>query len=949
MDLMDLFIKIGIDDKALQDGIDGIEKKISSFQNTIKGVGVAIGAITGTVAAVKAVGDALTNGTRELAAYGDSIDKTSQKMGMTAEAYQEWDAVMQHSGTSMEALKGGMRTLSNAANKNSDAFKRLGIAQEQIAQMSQEDLFSTTISALQNVEDTTERTYLATQLLGRGAVELGALLNTSAEETQKMKDRVHELGGVLSDEAVKAAAKFQDNLQDMTTAFDGVKRGIFQNLLPGFNALMEGFTSLIAGEEEAESKLSGGFDKLSEGLKNAIERLKPIAQQLVPRMVEFITRSLPDIAKIGVDIIDTLSTAILQNLGDISKSAVQIIISFVDSFSEKISDIIPAAVDIIFQISETIVQNLDEIISAAAKIVRALIEGLVDTDALTKIISGTVKLIGMIVGELVSAIKKSNEELNKNGKNILEHVIKGLIDAIKNVNWKEITDDIADEWLKNGGIDADTDNLGLIDVGKMIITQVAKGIRDYTIIGQALHAAVEGGKEIYYKRHGIHPTLEEGGGGHGGKRGDTTTTTTTDIDGQGHGGKRPEQVIDEYTEQISEYGESLRRQAETWKQDGLDTVALLEKSLANIDHEYATHQINEETYLKKKLNAIKLYQDKESEEWWKYYDDTIDRIDKIEEGKRKEQEQQDQKTKQAQQQREQNLRNTVRRQFEAFEKQMIKEGKDDKWLVEAERAYIEKLDHTSDLYWEYDLQISRQEKKINESIQAEREKRWDEQKKGFESKIDEMVKSAKTKIGEYQKAIETIKEKIKTFGENLTKAYTDAFSFEKDEKTGKTTAKKTKNFFSDATKQLEEYYANIQKLRGRDVSDAMLKQLQGLGTEEGNALAEYWLSLTDEQLKNQSANWAKYEQTGQDISKALFSDELEKAEKELDENRNALLGEIKAAIDEGTGGVASAIDTALGALKNTGIVINVAGENVITSTIGKYLSNAKNSGVGLDV
>ena len=947
MDLMDLFIKIGVDTKELDDGIDKADKKIASFQNAIKGIGVAIGAVAGTVAVVKGVSDTVTKGTRELAEYGDNIDKMSQKLGISAEAYQEWDAVMKHSGTSIDSMKASMKTLSAAAEKGSEAFDKLGISQEQVAQMSQEELFSTTITALQNVEDETERARLATKLLGRGARELGALLNTTAEETQEMKDRVHELGGVLSDEAVKAAAKFQDNLQDMTTAFDGVKRGIFQNFLPGLNALMEGFTALMLGEEEAENKLSEGFDKLADGFKNAVDRLKPIAQELIPRIVSFITNSLPELVSIGSDIIDTLATALMQNLDSISKSAIQIVLSLAKGLSERLPDIIPAAVDMIFQISETIVENLDKIIAAAAKIIRALIDGLVGTDALTKIISGTVKLIGMIAGELVSAIKKSNEELGKDGESILTSVIKGLIDAIKNVNWKEITDDIADEWLKNGGIDTDTDHLGLIDVGKMIITQVAKGIRDYTIIGQALHAAVEGGKNMYYQRHGIHPTLEEGGGGHGGKRGDTTTTV--DIDGQGHGGKRPEQIVDEYTEQISEYGASLQRQAESWKKDGLDTVKALEDAMADIDHEYATHQIDEETYLKKKLNKIKLYHDEESEEWWKYYDDTIARIDKIEEDKRKEQEQQDQKTKQAQQQREQELRKTIKRQFEAFEKQMIKEGKDDKWLVGMERAYIEKLDHASDIYWEYDLQISRQEKKINDSMQAEREKNLDDQKNAFESKINDMIKSAKTKIGEYQKALESIKEKMRSFGESLTKAYTDAFSFGKDEKTGKVTAKKTKNFITDATKQLEEYYKNIQKLRDKHISDAMLNQLQSMNVEEGNALAEYWLSLTDEQLKNQSANWARYEKAGQDVAGALYSDEVQKAEQELDQTRNTLLGEIKAAIDEGTGGMASILSTTFDAIGNMGIVINVAGENVITSTINKYLKNTKNTGAVLDV
>ena len=194
--------------KALGDaGEQGGKSFSSGFGKVFGTAGAVIGGIT---AAVGGISSAVVNATSSLAEYGDNIDKMSQKMGISAEAYQEWEAVMQHSGTSMETLKASMKTMSNAVESQNEAFARLGITEKEIATLSQEDLFSEVITGLQQMEEGTERTYLAGQLLGRGATELGALLNTSAEETQAMKDRVHELGGVLSDDAVKSAAAFQD-------------------------------------------------------------------------------------------------------------------------------------------------------------------------------------------------------------------------------------------------------------------------------------------------------------------------------------------------------------------------------------------------------------------------------------------------------------------------------------------------------------------------------------------------------------------------------------------------------------------------------------------------------------------------------------------------------------------------------------------------------------------
>ena len=118
------------------------------------GMGAAATALTGTLVA----------GANATAQYGDHIDKMSQKMGISAQAYQEWDAIMQHNGASIDSMQRGMTTLSKAAENNSEAFAALGLTQEQVASMNQEDLFAATISGLQNMESGTERTVLAQQL-----------------------------------------------------------------------------------------------------------------------------------------------------------------------------------------------------------------------------------------------------------------------------------------------------------------------------------------------------------------------------------------------------------------------------------------------------------------------------------------------------------------------------------------------------------------------------------------------------------------------------------------------------------------------------------------------------------------------------------------------------------------------------------------------------------------
>lgn len=280
MNIFDLVAKLTLDSSEYEKQLQGAGEKTKSFASsgfeTFKGyaaVGVKSLAAVGTAAA--GAGAALFSAVGKVASAGDNIDKMSQKLGMSATAYQEWDAIMRHSGTTIDVMQASMKTLASAAETSKDAFNELGLSQEKIASLSQEKLFAETIKALQNVEDDTRRTYLAGQLLGRGATELGALLNTSAEDTEKMRREVHKLGGVLSDDAVKASAKYQDSLQDMQTAAKGLLRGAMLKAMPSITNAFQKLGRYISGPEgkKIQTQIAGIIETLAQGATRAIPRL----------------------------------------------------------------------------------------------------------------------------------------------------------------------------------------------------------------------------------------------------------------------------------------------------------------------------------------------------------------------------------------------------------------------------------------------------------------------------------------------------------------------------------------------------------------------------------------------------------------------------------------------------------------------------------------------------
>ena len=421
MNLMDLFVKISVDDQASSQ-VETIGSKLKGGLATAAKVGAAaIGAVT---AATGALYTGITAAAGSVAAYGDNIDKMSQKMGMSAKAYQEWDAVMQHSGTSIESLQAGMKTLANAVESGNDAFDRLGISQEEIAKMSNEELFSATITALQNVENETERTYLAGQLLGRGATELGALLNTSAEDTQAMKDRVHELGGVMSDEAVKASARYQDSLQDMKTSFSGLKNSLIADFLPGMATVMDGIASLVTGEDGAQSIISSGISQILESMNSSLPKIFDFGKQIVDAIFQAITQNLPQMVSGGIEMLMSIVDGIIENLPLLVESAAKIIVTFANGIAERLPELIPTIVDVVIQIVETLIDNVDMLVDAAIEIMIALADGLIN--ALPKLI----EKVPVIITKLIEAYVNNAPKMIEASLKIIVALAEGLITSI---------------------------------------------------------------------------------------------------------------------------------------------------------------------------------------------------------------------------------------------------------------------------------------------------------------------------------------------------------------------------------------------------------------------------------------------------------------------------------------------------------------------------------------
>lgn len=363
------------------------------FGETLKNI-VAKGAELATNA-VSSAAKSVAGMVNDLSLAGDKIDKTSQKLGMSAQAYQEWDFIMQHSGSDINSMTTSMKKLAEAVVDQSDtsvaAFEKIGISMDDAAKMSQEDLFAATIKGLQGMGDGAERTATAVDLLGKQAMDLAPLLNTSAEDTEAMRQQVHELGGVLSDDAVKASAAYQDSLLNMNTAIQGVKNKVGSAFMPAVTEMMEGIANLVSGDESAAESVSAG------------------AEHLIQRIGAFI----PTIAEMAAKLMESFAGAIVKELPQLIRTAMKLTVKFVKGIVDAAPKIIPAAVELVGELVETLTRPdlLSMLVGAAIELTVALTDGLIQ--ALPELLEYLPQIVQNIVDVIVENAPKLLEAAEK--------------------------------------------------------------------------------------------------------------------------------------------------------------------------------------------------------------------------------------------------------------------------------------------------------------------------------------------------------------------------------------------------------------------------------------------------------------------------------------------------------------------------------------------------------
>ena len=515
---------------------DDANDRFRKLGDTLKTIGraLAIGLVAIGTAAI-AAGTALVGMTVDAAAYADEMLTQSSITGMSVEKLQAYSYAADLVDVSLETMTGSMakniKSMSNASQgsaKFADAYNRLGVTVTNTdgTLRDSDTVYWEVIDALKGVSNETERDALAMQLFGKSAQDLNPLIAQGSEGIAALTEEAKRMGAVLSADAIERLGQFDDSVQRLKQGSLAAKRVMGTVLLPQLQTLADSGVSLLGQFTSGLVDAGGDFNKISQvigdtvgGAVNAlmqglpqfiqvgmqivtsigsalidnmdiiVEGAKTICTSLLNGLID----ALPSLAEGALDLVLALARGILDNLPKLVEAAVTMIASLAKGIGDALPELIPAIVQAVILIVATLLENIDQVIEAGISILLGLIEGIINAlpiliEAMPQLITAIVTCLinnlpqilsaGVrVIGALIQGIVGSIPQLSSNMPRVVSSVVNGITRAVASV----------------------------VDVGKNIVSGLWQGIQSMgqwiqDKIGSLFRSVINGAKSVL----GIH-------------------------------------------------------------------------------------------------------------------------------------------------------------------------------------------------------------------------------------------------------------------------------------------------------------------------------------------------------------------------------------------------------------------------------------------------------------
>lgn len=235
------------------------EKAFKNLNDAADGVGQSLQKIAITIAAIGAAAGGIFYLAKSTADFADSVNDTAKALGVGTQELQRLRYAAQIGGASVEKMDQSLKFLAKNAveaakgtGAQADAFKLLGVrvVDANGKLKSSEQLIIESSDAFARMRDGAEKTSIALNIFGREGAGMLPFLSQGSVAIRAMMLEAEQLGYVLDEEALVAAADFNDNMDRLKFAATGLRNILGSELIPIFHEITSGIIEWVKANRE---------------------------------------------------------------------------------------------------------------------------------------------------------------------------------------------------------------------------------------------------------------------------------------------------------------------------------------------------------------------------------------------------------------------------------------------------------------------------------------------------------------------------------------------------------------------------------------------------------------------------------------------------------------------------------------------------------------------------
>lgn len=534
INLFDLFAKISLDTSEYDSGVKDVSKSGGSLASKLKSGLASAGKVAakgiaaiGTAASGAVVGLlALESSTEEYRVAMGKLNTAFEAAGYGAEtaqqAYNAFYGILGDTDTATEASQ----LLAKLADSAEDVSTWTDIAAGVAGTFGD----SLPIEGLIEASNETAKVGQVTGVLadalnwaGISEDDFNARLSACSSESERNQLIMDTLSGTY-DEASEAfyrnnealvesrnnQAQLDATLATLGQTVSNVKNRLLSEFLPAISNVATAFSGMLSGTAGADQQFSTAvqglvnvavsklpeflnmgvqiLSSLASGIVQSIPTLVAAVPQIVAEIGAALTELLPQVLDMGVQLLDQFTSGIETGLPDMVSRIPEIITQFLNYITEQLPTVLDKGAELLNNLVNGILGAIPEMTAALPEIITAFVQFITDnlptiiesgTNILLNLVSGIigaipdlVASIPQIISAITTGIARALPKIIQSGVSLLQKFIEGILSNIPALvaALPQIISAIVE------GIGALIG--GIVDVGKSIVEGIWKGIQE---------------------------------------------------------------------------------------------------------------------------------------------------------------------------------------------------------------------------------------------------------------------------------------------------------------------------------------------------------------------------------------------------------------------------------------------------------------------------------------